>query len=128
MQSMDWQTLVARRAKKDPPSAGGWNAFLTGNATIDITDPVIAQWLNAGCDKALPGWPCDPEIEKLRHQYARETDSGKQKAIAEAIQVRVTEWTTHIHLGEYLIPAAVRKNIAGILAPGVPVFWNIEKN
>jgi peptide/nickel transport system substrate-binding protein len=29
MQSMDWQTLVARRAKKDPPNAGGWNAFLT---------------------------------------------------------------------------------------------------
>ena len=29
MQSMDWQTLVARRAKKDPPNAGGWHAFLT---------------------------------------------------------------------------------------------------
>src|SRR5499426_222485 len=29
MQSMDWQTLVTRRAKKDPPTAGGWNAFLT---------------------------------------------------------------------------------------------------
>ena len=29
MQSMDWQTLIARRAKKDPPSAGGWNASLT---------------------------------------------------------------------------------------------------
>jgi peptide/nickel transport system substrate-binding protein len=27
MQSMDWQTLVSRRAKKEPPSAGGWNAF-----------------------------------------------------------------------------------------------------
>ena len=30
MQSMDWQTLVARRAKRDPPNAGGWHAFLTG--------------------------------------------------------------------------------------------------
>ena len=29
MQSMDWQTLVARRSKKDPPNAGGWHAFLT---------------------------------------------------------------------------------------------------
>ena len=27
MQSMDWQTLVARRAKKDPPNAGGWHAL-----------------------------------------------------------------------------------------------------
>ena len=24
MQSMDWQTLVSRRAKKDPPDKGGW--------------------------------------------------------------------------------------------------------
>ena len=30
MQSMDWQTLVARRAKKDAPADGGWNAFLHG--------------------------------------------------------------------------------------------------
>ena len=29
MQSMDWQTLVSRRAKKEPPAEGGWNAFLT---------------------------------------------------------------------------------------------------
>jgi peptide/nickel transport system substrate-binding protein len=128
MQSMDWQTLVSRRAKKASPVEGGWHAFLTANATIDITDPVIAQWLNASCDKALPGWPCDPEIEKLRFQYARATDPTKRKATAEAIQVRVTEWTTHIHLGEWSVPAAIRKNISGILSPGVPVFWNIEKN
>ena len=29
MQSMDWQSVVARRAKKDAPTAGGWHAFLT---------------------------------------------------------------------------------------------------
>ena len=27
MQSMDWQTLVSRRSKKEPPAAGGWNAL-----------------------------------------------------------------------------------------------------
>src|SRR6201999_3087093 len=29
LQSMDWQTVVGRRTKKDPPDKGGWNAFLT---------------------------------------------------------------------------------------------------
>src|SRR6185503_8430286 len=29
MQSSDWQTVVARRAKKDPPDKGGWHAMLT---------------------------------------------------------------------------------------------------
>jgi peptide/nickel transport system substrate-binding protein len=128
MQSMDWQTLVARRAKKDPPSTGGWHGFLTANATMDISDPILAQWLNSSCDKALPGWPCDDQMEMLRLQYARESDPTKQKLIAEAIQIRVTEWTTLIHLGQWYPESAARKNITGLLSPGLPVFWSVEKN
>ena len=86
------------------------------------------QWLSSTCEKALPGWPCDPELERLRGQFARETDLAKQRAIAEAVQVRVTETTPLIHLGQWFPIAPARKNVAGILAPGVPVFWNIEKN
>src|SRR6266702_6085935 len=74
MQSMDWQTLVARRAKKDPPNAGGWSAFLTSWVSADVLNPVMTGFLNAGCDKALFGWPCDQEMEALRDQFARETD------------------------------------------------------
>ena len=29
LQAMDWQTLVSRRAKKDPLASGGWSVFLT---------------------------------------------------------------------------------------------------
>ena len=127
MQSMDWQTLVARRAKKDPPAAGGWHAFLTSWVAADILNPVMAGFVNAGCDKAMFGWPCDAEIEKLRDQFARETDPKEQKAIAEAVQVRITQYPTHIHLGQWYQPAAVRKNVDGLLAAPVPVFWNIQK-
>jgi peptide/nickel transport system substrate-binding protein len=127
MQSMDWQTLVARRAKKDPPNAGGWHAFLTSNASADVSDPVLAQWLGSGCDKALPGWPCDPDMEKLRTAYARATDPAKQKEIAEAVQVRATEWTPLIHLGQWVPAAPARTNVAGILPAGIPVFWNVSK-
>ena len=127
MVSMDWQTLVTRRTKKDAPSAGGWHGFLSSNASIDVTDPSMAQWMNSGCAKALPGWPCDPQMETLRGQYARATDPAKQKEIAEAVQVRATEWTPFIHLGQWYPAAPARKNVTGILAAGVPVFWNIEK-
>jgi peptide/nickel transport system substrate-binding protein len=126
MQSMDWQTLVARRAKKDPANAGGWHAFLTSWVAADITNPVMTPFLNSSCDKALFGWPCDPEMEKLRDQFARETDPAKQKAIAEAVQVRATQWTPHIHLGQRYQPIAARNHMSGILTAGVPVFWNIE--
>jgi peptide/nickel transport system substrate-binding protein len=126
MQSMDWQTLVARRAKKDPANAGGWHAFLTSWVAADVTDPVTTPFLNSSCDKALFGWPCDPEMEKLRDQFARETDPAKQKAVAEAVQVRATQWTPHIHLGQWYQPIAARNHLSGILTAPVPVFWNIE--
>src|SRR5215475_9391930 len=34
MQSMDWQTLVARRTKKDPVSQGGWNVATTAASAV----------------------------------------------------------------------------------------------
>ncbi len=126
MQSMDWQTVVARRAKKEPANAGGWHAFLTSWNAADITNPVMAAYFNSSCEKALFGWPCDPEMEKLRDQFARETDPAKQKEIAEAVQVQATKMTSHINLGQWYQPIASRKTVEGILTAPVPVFWNIS--
>jgi peptide/nickel transport system substrate-binding protein len=127
MVSMDWQTLVARRAKKDVPAQGGWHAFLTSWVAADILNPVMAGFFNAGCDKAMFGWPCDKEIESLRDQYARETNPAKLKSIAEAVQMRVAQYPTHIHVGQWYQDAAMRKTVEGNIAAPVTVFWNVEK-
>jgi peptide/nickel transport system substrate-binding protein len=126
MQSMDWQTLVSRRAKRDPPNAGGWHAFLTGWTAADISNPIFTGFFNSACDKAMFGWPCDPEMEKLRDQFARETDPAKQKAIAEAVQVRATEMVSHIPLGQWYQRSLMRKNLVGMMQAPAPVFWNME--
>lgn len=128
MQSMDWQTLVSRRVKKDPPNAGGWNAAFTSWVAADVLNPVSAGFLNASCDTAAWGWPCDQQMEKLRDDFARETDPAKQKAIAEAVQVRMSEVTTHVFVGQWYQPQATRKNVDGILTAPAPVFWNIKLN
>jgi peptide/nickel transport system substrate-binding protein len=127
MQSMDWQTLVARRAKKDPPDKGGWNAFLTSWVAADILNPVMAGFLNASCDKAMFGWPCDATIEKMRDQFAKETDPAKQKQIAMDLQKRWVEAPTHVNVGQWYQPSALRTNIDGMLVAPVPVFWNMTK-
>ena len=127
MQSMDWQTLVARRAKKDLPTAGGWHIFLTSWVAGDILDPVMAGFLNSSCDKAMFGWPCDKEIESLRDQFARETDRAKQKTIAENVQVRATHYPTHLPLGQWYSFVAVRNTVSGMIEAPVTVFWNVEK-
>jgi peptide/nickel transport system substrate-binding protein len=128
MQAMDGQSIVARRNKKDPPSKGGWHGMMTSWVAADVLNPVMSAFVNASCDKAPFGWPCDAELEKLRDQFAHETDPGRQKAIAEAVQVRETQYPTYIHLGQWYQPIAVRKNISGVLATPVSAFWNISKS
>ena len=127
MQSMDWQTLVSRRAKKDPPSQGGWHAFLTSWVAADILNPIGAGFVNASCDTAMFGWPCDKELESLRDQYARETNPAKLKALAEAVQVRETQYPTYIWLGQWYGPVAIRKTVDGLIPAPATVFWGIEK-
>src|SRR2546423_1072731 len=126
LQAMDWQTLVTRRTKKDPPNAGGWSAFLTSWASVDILDPVAASFLNASFEKATFGWPCDAEMEKMRDAFSKETDPAKQKVIAEAVQLRAVEYPTHLQLGQYVQPQAFRKDVIGLLAGPSLALWNIE--
>jgi peptide/nickel transport system substrate-binding protein len=127
MQSMDWQTLVSRRAKKEPPSEGGWNAFLTNWVAADVLNPISTAGLNTSCDAAWFGWPCDEQIEQLRDQFARETDPAKQKALAEQIQARALEVGTHAYVGQWYQPLAFSNTLSGVLEGPAPFFWNVEK-
>ena len=68
------------------------------------------------------------QIEKLRDQFARETDEAKKKALAEQIQARAFEIGTHAPLGEYVNPLAARRSVTGfVIGPG-NLYWNIKKN
>jgi len=127
MRLMDWQTVVARRARRDPPDKGGWNAFLTSWVAADILNPVMAGFFNASCDKAMFGWPCDAEIEKLRDAFAKETDPAKQKQIAMDLQKHWVDAPTHINVGQWYQPSAIRTNIDGMLVAPAFALWNITK-
>jgi peptide/nickel transport system substrate-binding protein len=124
--SSDWQTMVTRRAKKEPIAQGGWNAIVSAWGALDIMDPITTAFLNASCEKALFGWPCDAELEKLRDAFAREADAGRRKSIADEVQKRALEITSHIPLGQYKQPAAVRSSVKKLPLAWVPVFWEAE--
>ncbi|MBV8190444.1 MAG: ABC transporter substrate-binding protein, partial [Alphaproteobacteria bacterium] len=127
MQSMDWQTLVARRTKKDPVSQGGWNIAITAASAVLLLDPVNNHYAEASGDRAQFGWPYDEEIEKLRAEFARESDPAKQRAIVDKVQARIISQGVTIPLGQYVQPMARRKNVTGNVASPVTVLWNVEK-
>lgn len=129
LQAMDWNTLVGRRAKKDPPDKGGWNMFLTAWQGPDIWNPIVNPTLDTrGEASGWFGWGKDDRIPELKAQFMRETDDGKRKKLAEAIQARAFEIATHAPLGEFDAPLAARKNITGHFRGTGNFYWNLKKN
>lgn len=128
LQSMDWQTLVGRRANQGPVDQGGWNIFMTTWVNADMLNPVSNQGVNGrGKTGGWFGWARDEEVEKLRDAYARETDPDKQVALARQVQERAYKIGMYYPTGQFSTPTASRDSLSGILEAPAPVFWNIEK-
>jgi peptide/nickel transport system substrate-binding protein len=127
VQALDWSTITARRAKKDPPDKGGWNLFITSAGGPDVASPMASIWFNSSCAKANVGWPCDPELNTLVDQWAQQADPAKRHALIDGIQTRAYISVPYVIAGQYFQPIAFRANIKGVLEAGVPVYWNIEK-
>ena len=129
MQSMDWQTLVARRSKKEPPAQGGWNIFITGTTVLTSSNPITHTSIGMGCDKAWFGWPCDAEVETLRNSWALGADVAARKQIAVEVSKAAYQKVPYISFGQWTSPVAYRSDkISGVLSvPSVPPMWNIEK-
>lgn len=126
MRPADWQTHLARVLRKEPPEDRGWNLTLSSTGIVDLLNPVTSLFLNAACEKASAGWPCDARLEELRDAFARETDLSQRKAIADEIQTRAAQIGTHYPLGEWLSASAVSTRTKDwIRPPSASVFWNV---
>jgi peptide/nickel transport system substrate-binding protein len=129
LQAMDWQTLVGRRAKKDPIDKGGWHMFLTAWQGYDIWNPISNAALDTRGEKSgWFGWAKDDKMVELRAEFMREVDAAKKKKLAEAIQARAFEVATHAPLGEYTQPMAASKNVSGFFITNGNIYWNLKKN
>ena len=114
LQSMDWQTLVGRRAKQDPVDQGGWNIFHTFWVNADMLNPVSNVGINAkGRKGGFFGWAEDAEIETMRNAYALESYPAKQAAIAKAVQERAYAVGMYYPTGQFISPLAVSPQADG---------------
>lgn len=128
LQSMDWQTLVTRRANSKTVAEGGWNIHATTGPIVGITDPLRNQTVAASGKRAWFGWPDVPKIEELRQKFARTSNLAEKKKLAEEIQRSVIDEGVVMPMGQFVLPTAYRSTVTGVLESPVPVFWNIKKS
>ncbi|MBV8914693.1 MAG: ABC transporter substrate-binding protein [Acetobacteraceae bacterium] len=125
-QALDWGTVTQRRANRNPPSQGGWNAFCTTLSGDEFATPAAHHPLRGTGGQAWFGWPTSPRIEALRDEWLDATDLPAQKRIAAEIQAQAFQDVPYLPLGLFYNPSAYRADLTGILH-GFPIFWNLRR-
>jgi peptide/nickel transport system substrate-binding protein len=125
-QALDWGTVGARRAVKDPPPKG-WHIFHTWHAGADCTNPAPYTAFDAGGEKAWFGWPNLPEIQKGIGAWYDAPDVAAEKKAMANLNREAMDFVTYIPTGFFLQYQSWRKNVSGVVKAPFPVFWGVQK-
>jgi peptide/nickel transport system substrate-binding protein len=126
-QALDWGTVVQRRASRKPPSEGGWNAFVSSNASIDFFSHATHFVLRGNGPQGWFGWPSSPKIEALRDAWFDTSELADQKRLGAEIQAQAFEDVPYWPLSQFFNPAIYRTDLTGMLH-GFPIFWNVRRS
>ena len=127
MQSMDWGTLVGRRALDKPAADGGWNSFCTSWTGLQLSNPGSHFPLRGNGKGGWFGWPDSPALEALRDQWFAAADEAAQKKICEQMQTVAFKEVPYVPIGAYSVPCALRSSLTGMLKAGNICFWGVKK-
>ncbi len=124
-QSLEWGTVVQRRASREPIDKGGWNIFITNLTSLNNVF-VPAQVAIRSQPFAWFGWPNTPRIEVLREEWLNATTVDEQRRIAREMQMQAWRDVPYVPLGQFFEPAAFRKDLVDIQT-GWPVFHAVRR-
>ena len=125
LQTMDWGTLMQRRAKMDPPAQGGWNLVFTGLSGSGTMDPSGHIALRGNGTKAWAGWPTSSKLEALREAWFDAPDVPAQQAVCIEIQRQFWQDVPYIPLGQRFVPIVVNRRVTDV-PRGFPLFYGLK--
>jgi peptide/nickel transport system substrate-binding protein len=126
-QSMDWGSVVTRRANQNPVDQGGWGAFVTVMSPLTAANPGSMLPLRGNGRKGWFGWPTDERMEQLREAWFDAPDVASQKAISEQVQLRYFDTVPFLVLCRMQQPMAFRSDIQDVVPASFPVFWGARR-
>ena len=120
-QTMDWGTLLQRRAKKD-----GWSLFAVNSNGTDMSNPLTHFYVASNCSD-YPGWSCEPRMTPLMADFARADSDAERRRIADQIQALAYENTPSVMWGQFTAPHAYRTSLTGVIQSSYSMFWELDK-
>ena len=125
--SMDWGTLVARRASHELASKGGWNSFCTTWAGLSVSNPGSSFPMRGNGNGGWFGWPTDPEMETLRDAWFDAPDLAAQQKICQQMQLLAFQNVPFLPTGQWTTPTAHRRNLTDFVRSSPMIFWNVRR-
>lgn len=126
-QAMDWGTVTQRRTSKAPPDRGGWNAFFTAAAGLEMFDPTGHNQIRGNGKDAWFGWPESSRLEELRNSWFLANGIGEQKRVCEQMQLQAFHDVPYIPLGQFLQATSYNRSLTGVLKGGFALFHNVRR-
>ena len=126
LQVMEWGSVVARRASREPVDKGGWNIFYTYLGGIGNISPGPAIALRASGADAWFGWPTDPKMEALRGAWFDAPDLEEQQKICHEMQQEFWQNPSYVPLGMYDQPTAFHSSLQDV-RDGWPQFYGVRR-
>ena len=124
-QSLDWGTVVQRRASKQPIDKGGWNIFFTYLGGTGNVTPATAIALKSDGNGWF-GWPNDPVMDQARLSWFDAPDLAGQQAATRAMQTEFFKNPPYAPLGMFFQPTAFYSYLTDI-PEGFPQFYRVKR-
>ena len=123
----DWATIIARRANKGPPEAGGWSLHNTNFPAAAIANPAVSPIIRGHGERAWFGWPTDAASEAAVQRWIGAADAeGQAKAMAD-LQAAAWESVPFAPTGLFRLRTAFRRELQGVLQGPNPFLWNLRR-
>lgn len=126
MQTMDWGSVVARRASREPVEQGGWSIFFTNLSGMGNISPGPNIAIRASGADAWFGWPDDPTMELLRQAWFEAPDVEARQRICRDMQRHFWGNPSYVPLGMWYQPTGFRSDLHDI-PEGWPQFYGVRR-
>jgi peptide/nickel transport system substrate-binding protein len=126
LQTMEWGSVVARRASREPVDKGGWNIFYTYLGGMGNISPGPDIAIRASGADAWFGWPSDVKMEALRSAWFDAPSREEQQKICRKMQEEFWQNPSYVPLGMYDQPTAFRSSLQDV-RDGWPQFYGVRR-
>jgi peptide/nickel transport system substrate-binding protein len=126
LQLLEWGSVVARRASREPLDKGGWSIFYTSLGGMGNLSPGPNLALRASGGTAWFGWPNDPKMEALRGAWFEAPDLQTRRQLCRQMQEEFWLNPSYVPLGMWYQPTGFRSTLEDV-PEGWPQFYGLRR-